>query len=286
MLKLYSGLTENQVNTFTAVLASAGISFETEKDMGRWSILVEDDDTGKALTVLAEYMNENRAEHKPYGITDDFFQKTFSGVWAAVMLIVVYIVAGSGKEFKIFIESFGASASKIVHGEYYRTATALLFHGDAAHLVGNIFGIILFGTAVCGITGWGAGWLMILASGMAGNLMNAFFYQTGHVSIGASTAVFGAVGILSGYQFMNRSKQSGWKKSAWLPLACGLALLAFLGAGEYTDIMAHLFGFAAGLSIGIGYAVIISRPLASVYQYICIMITLGTLTFSWIQALG
>ncbi|MBW1894142.1 MAG: rhomboid family intramembrane serine protease [Deltaproteobacteria bacterium] len=286
MFKLCNGLTENQVNTFTAVLASAGISFETEKNRDRWSIIVEDDDTEKALTVLAEYMNENRAEHKPDGIADDFFMKTLSGVWAAVMLVVVYIVADSGKGFKIFIESFGASASKIVHGEYYRTATALLFHGDAAHLAGNIFGIILFGTAVCGITGWGAGWLMILASGMAGNLMNAFFYQTGHVSIGASTAVFGAVGILSGYQFMNRSKQSDWKKSAWLPLACGLALLAFLGAGEYTDIMAHLFGFSAGLAIGIGYSVIIDRPLASIYQYICIMITLGTLTFSWMQAVG
>jgi membrane associated rhomboid family serine protease len=286
MYRLCNELTEKQVNTFTAVLASGGISFETERSNGQWSILVEDDDTETAQNIINEYINENRVEEKPARIVGDLFPKTLSGVWAGMMLIVVHIAGGSGKNLDAFIENFGASASLIIHGEYYRTATSLLFHGDAAHLAGNVAGIVLFGTAVCGITGWGAGWLMILASGMAGNLLNAFFYQAGHISIGASTAVFGAVGILSGYQFMKRSKQPEWKKSAWLPLACGLALLAFLGAGEYTDIMAHLFGFASGLFLGLGYAAFIIRPLTSVFQYIFIMIMLGVLTLSWIQGVG
>jgi len=289
MYRLLSELTEKQANTFTAVLASAGIPFETEKRMGRWSILVEDDDTYHAQNILNEYSNENRVEEKPAHIVGDLFPKTLSGLWAGMIFVVVYIAAGSGKNLDVFIENFGASASLIIHGEYYRTAIALLFHGDAAHLAGNVAGIVFFGTAVCGITGWGAGWLMILVSGIAGNLLNAFFYQAGHISIGASTAVFGAVGILSGYQFTNRAKQSGqsgWKKSAWLPLACGLALLAFLGAGEYTDIMAHLFGFASGLLLGVGYSLFILRPLSSVFQYTSIMIVFGVLVFSWAQGLG
>lgn len=286
MYRLLSELTEKQANTFTAVLGSAGIPFETEKRMGRWRILVEEGDTESARNIINEYINENRVEEKPAYIAGDLFPKTLSGVWAGMIFVAVYIAAGGGKNLDVFVESFGASASLIIHGEYYRTATALLFHGDAAHLAGNVAGIALFGTAVCGIAGWGAGWLMILASGMAGNLLNAFFYQAGHISIGASTAVFGAVGILSGYQFVNRSKKPGWKKSAWLPLACGLALLAFLGAGEYSDIMAHLFGFASGICLGAGYAAFITRPLASVFQYICIIILFGVLTLSWIKGLG
>ncbi|HNT28866.1 MAG TPA: hypothetical protein PKH10_11910 [bacterium] len=34
-------------------------------------------------------------------------------------------------------------------------------------------------------------------------------------------------------------------------VAAGLALLAFLGTSERTDFMAHLFGFVAGLGVGL-----------------------------------
>ena len=101
--------------------------------------------------------------------------------------------------------------------------------------------------------------------------------------------LFGAVGILSGYQFIRRVKRfgtSGWKKSAWLPLVCGIALLAFLGAGDYTDIMAHFFGFVSGLLLGTGYAAFIRRPPASVFQYTSIIIAFSVLALSWIQGAG
>jgi len=286
---LINGLSESQMNAFSAVLASANVPFRSQKSRGEWSIHVEDAHVEHARHILSEYLYENQPVDTAVDTVDEPSTKTLSGVWAGGMLAAVYIAAGRGKNLDVFIKSFGSSASEIVEGDFYRTATSLFFHGDAGHLVGNMVCIALFGTAVCGITGWGVGWLMILFGGMSGNLLNAFFYQSGHISIGASTAVFGAVGILSGYQFMNRAKrsgQSGWRKSAWLPIACGLALLAFLGAGEYTDIMAHLFGFMSGLLLGVGYAAIIRRPLSSVFQYISVSIVLGVLTLSWIQGLG
>jgi hypothetical protein len=111
----------------------------------------------------------------------------------------------------------------------YRCATALLLHADAAHIAGNMAGMGLFGGAVCVVTGSGVGWLMILASGIFGNLMNALAYETGHMSVGASTAVFGAVGILCAFQAVNAAKTGkGWKRTA-LAFGSGVALLAFLG---------------------------------------------------------
>ena len=41
------------------------------------------------------------------------------------------------------------------------------------------------------------------------------------------------------------------RKKAWLPLAGGLALLGFIGAGEHSDLTAHAFGFTAGIGLGI-----------------------------------
>ncbi len=85
---------------------------------------------------------------------------------------------------------------------------------------------------------------MILIAAMAGNGLNALVYQSGHHSIGASTAVFSALGIASMMQAAVKWRQPEKRKWAWLPPASALALLAFLGASLKTDILAHFFGLA------------------------------------------
>jgi len=122
--------------------------------------------------------------------------------------------------------------------------------------------VAVFATAVCSVTGWGLGWLLILISGICGNILNAYFYNYGHRSIGASTAVFGAVGLLCAYQFIKRVRSRGSRFQIWLPLGAGLALLAFLGASTHTDIMAHLFGLLSGMVIGFGYYKFFPKTLA------------------------
>ena len=62
-------------------------------------------------------------------------------------------------------------------------------------------------------------------------------------------AIFGTIGILSGYQAV--SKRSAALKEILLPLAAGAGLLAFLGAGgPRTDLGAHFFGLLAGAGLG------------------------------------
>jgi rhomboid protease GluP len=180
--------------------------------------------------------------------------------------------------------SFGASADRINAGDVYRAVTALMLHDGPVHLMGNMAGIALFGTAVCAITGAGPGWLMILLTGFLGNLANAAFYGTAHLSVGASTAIFGAIGILTAIRFRQKTGPAGWKNRAWLPLAAGLALLAVLGTeGEHTDIMAHLFGLLSGLLIGAAHSLFIWRPLPKKYQHGCWLATAGIIAWAWLQ---
>ncbi len=149
------------------------------------------------------------------------------------------------------------SVAIVRDGEWWRAFTALALHGDTPHLVANIASGLLFSAFVLPRLGTGMAWLLIVFSGFLGNLANAFFYQsTPHISIGSSTAVFGALGLLVSTDFMTRIS-SPHTRSRWqllLPLGAGLALLAFLGVGEEehsrTDYMAHLWGFAAGLVLG------------------------------------
>jgi len=181
--------------------------------------------------------------------------------------------------------ALGASATEILKGEWFRCATALLIHADAPHLVGNMVGLAIFGTAVCGITGTGVGILMISAAGIFGNLLNAALHQSHHVSVGASTAVFGAVGILVAYQVRHRlSGRSELTWRAFLPLGAGLALLGFLSSGPRTDIMAHLLGMAVGGLMGAAYGIDRSRPPSRPVQMVCGIIAVSVFAAAWRSA--
>lgn len=264
MIQLLHGLKRDEADVFGLALSSAAISSRVvrygEDEFGLW---VDEGEVDRAVAVIRAYMEENRDERKVVPLSGvDGEKRSFAGIWGAALLLGVHIaVAVVADAQQGVFRAYGASAAYIINGEVWRVMTALTLHSSLLHLVGNMVGISLFGSAVCGIAGWGVGGLIILFSGGLGNLANALFYKVGHLSIGASTAVFGALGFLAAYQFLRKIKQRRQERvKAWLPLAGGLALLAILGSGAGSDIMAHLFGFVSGILLGAGYTVFWRRP--------------------------
>ena len=72
-----------------------------------------------------------------------------------------------------------------------------------------------------------------------------------HTAIGASTAVFAALGIVSAFTRQRRWLQRDLRLRRLAPSGAGVLLLAYLGfGGERTDVGAHVAGFAVGLAIG------------------------------------
>jgi membrane associated rhomboid family serine protease len=154
------------------------------------------------------------------------------------------------------VERGTADSRAILHGEWWRTITALTLHGDASHIFANLVTGLLFAAFAISRLGSGVAWLTILLSGALGNALNAWGYRgEEHLSIGASTACFGALGILVGAELAARWRDHQ-QRSAWqliLPLGAGLGLLAYLGVGDEgktIDYMAHAWGFAVGLIEG------------------------------------
>lgn len=144
-----------------------------------------------------------------------------------------------------------AQAGKIVAGEWWRPVTALTLHADGVHLLSNLAVGAIFIVPLCREFGSGLAWSLIIGAGAVGNLVNAWLQPSAHSSIGASTAVFGAVGILAASNLLrHRTERRGRRL---LPVAAALALLALLGTGgKNTDLGAHLFGFIVGTGLGLG----------------------------------
>ena len=282
---LCENLTQDQADSYGLVLDAYALPYSTKRSGSGWDIWVDETIHDKALELIEQYIDEN-----PHILLTDTqetetYQRTFTGIWASLILMACSIAVNmSGNADKI-VREYGASAYDILHGEFYRTVTALMLHSGYPHLAGNMAGIAIFGTAVCSITGAGVGWLMILLTGILGNLANAVLYRYGHISIGASTAVFGAIGILAAYQLSKKIKIVGQRMKAWLPFAGGLALLGLLGSSKHSDLTAHLFGYIAGICLGLLYALYLCYFLEKKHQIYCMGVTIGTVVLSWARVL-
>jgi membrane associated rhomboid family serine protease len=284
MEKLFSNLDAEQADLCVLILSASGIACKPEMEAAGWTIWARAEDHPAAIEKISRYFREN-PEMQP--VPEPPLLKadpTWTGIGAALVLAIFHWAISFHDVSTALTEKFGAAAGRIMDGELYRTVTALMLHSGVSHLLGNMAGIALFGTAVCGVTRPGIGWLMILLAGALGNLANAALQLPVHRSIGASTAVFGAIGLLSAFQFWSKYRRPGYRLKAWLPLGAGLALLGILGSsGERTDLMAHLFGLLAGLLMGTPYILFIHRPLPEKYQRIAWGITGGILILVWFQ---
>jgi len=181
------------------------------------------------------------------------------GVWSFILYALLIIVCFAAQSSLPLLTAGRVDAIMMVDGgEWWRALTALTLHGDVVHLVSNLVAGIGFALLVARFFGAGVAWLLILISGAAGNALNAWVhYPQAHLSIGASTAVFGALGLITGVGLWIAMMQPAerWTLPRWLlPAFGGLTLLGMLGIGDgldgSIDVAAHFSGFLCGGGLG------------------------------------
>jgi len=143
----------------------------------------------------------------------------------------------------------------ISRGEIWRAATALFLHGDLGHLTSNLISGIFVFSAVLTTMGRLRGWLLIGASAVLGNLAAASLnVSNAYHSLGASTAVFAALGLLTGraVRVLLKADHPHRGRALFGALAAGATILALYGAGgQQVDVLAHLTGFISGTIFGV-----------------------------------
>jgi membrane associated rhomboid family serine protease len=245
-----TGLDLESARVFALVLLSQGIEVVIEPGDNGFDLAVGDEHKGSALGVLELFYGENLtsgSRKKKAAVA----QNIWGPVWVALVLGGVHWAADYYGVKQDLVLGCGSSALYILQGELYRTVTALFLHADLGHLVGNAAGMMIFGVPVCTLSGTLPGLMMILITGATGNLITALLYRTAHLSIGASTSVMGAAGILTAYQTIEGLRgRRGFHPGLLFPLGAGIALVGMLSGGENTDVVAHLAGFGAGLLMG------------------------------------
>lgn len=172
-------------------------------------------------------------------------------------------------------------------GEWWRAFTGLTLHADLEHLAANMFFGSVFGGFAGRYLGSGVAWLLILLAGAGGNIVNVLVMGPGHRAIGASTAVFAALGLLGSLGWAGRRHSVRGRIHRWGPIIAAVALLAYTGAGgERTDIGAHIWGFMAGLGAGLLAARLPQPALAQPrLQLLAGLAAMGAIAAAWLLAL-
>ena len=252
-----------------------------------WQIEVDISDYEKAKNEISAYEKSGRIEKIHNKFAHIRFQKVdWTYFCATLILLTAFHVFIYEYDHLELIKAGRSSAAAITEGEFFRAVTALTLHGDYKHLFSNIFfgGIVLW--ALSTMTGTGFALLFALFTGFAGNVMNAFFYGSAHNSIGASTSVFGVIGVLAGLQFFDSFREK--KLGRWIPFGAALGLLAMLGSSEKSDVLAHLFGFAAGLPAGTIFGALFSKRSipGKIVQNISAILFISVIFVCWMRAVS
>jgi membrane associated rhomboid family serine protease len=274
-----------RIDEWALALTSAGIEVRVDETYKGAALHVHPGECAYAEAVLAAYEAENPPrETPPADISVD--RNSYGAYVIAVVLAAFFAVTGSRATGRPWFERGAAVASRIRAGELWRTVTALTLHADGMHILGNAITLIIFGTSLCGALGAGAGlWLMLLA-GALGNAMAAGLRGAPYSSVGASTSIFGAIGALAGIQLVRRRRGAAVSRwHIWAPIAAGLALLGLLGTSPEADVLAHLFGFIAGMLLALPATRLSSLRDHAAVQAALAIAAAGVVAGCWLRAM-
>ena len=269
------------------MLTAVGISSSIAAEGGEFLLLVDPAEAARALMHLRQYESENRpvpTSAPPVNVHPN--------AWVGCLIYVVWLmgVAYVISNGLVRLDAFDVGeldAGRVQNGQWWRAWTALTLHLDGPHLAANLGAGVWFGYLAARQIGSGTAWFLIVTGAALANLLEGLFGPPAHHAVGASTAVFTALGLMAAHSWRERLQLPQRWALRWGPLIAGVILLGWTGsAGEQTDLVAHAGGFVVGALLGaIAALPLPRRVLNAVPQWFAGLAALASMAVAWSCAL-
>jgi membrane associated rhomboid family serine protease len=282
---LFTG-TLKRVMELSLVLASQRIPHMIVYQGSEYGLEVNESDRERAGSMISLYIKENRDWKIHLEHIDDIRISLFPLLLLAVPTLLFFFQFSTIYNPTWLTYAGRCNADKILSGEWWLVFTGLTLHADIQHYLSNMLaGYFILLLLVNRIN---TGLAMLLVSLLAGaaNYLTAMHSSPGHLSLGFSTAVFAALGFLSGIQARQNYLQKVRSHKPWGPIVAAFFIVTLIGLGEGADIRAHIYGFVAGILGGLGGAGLDKWTGKWWIQMVFILLTYGIFALCWKMALS
>jgi rhomboid protease GluP len=174
-----------------------------------------------ALYVLSWYMTQNTEAAQLYGAP------SMGGIDGHVLM------------------RLGAKAPYILAGQWWRLVTAMFLHAGLLHIGMNMWCLVDLGPQVESLFSTTKFTVFYLVTGVAGFILSTVWSPFG-MSVGASGAIMGMIGILIGASFHHGHLGKEYRSQLWK----WVIYIAIFGIVFNADNAAHFGGLASGLALG------------------------------------
>jgi membrane associated rhomboid family serine protease len=153
----------------------------------------------------------------------------------------------SGIDARVLVRLGAKYGPLMVRGEWWRLVTAMFLHGGLLHIGFNIWCLVDLGPEVESLFSIQKYIVLYLVTGVFGFMVSLFWSPLG-ISIGASGAIVGLIGILIGASYHMGQLGKTYRSQLWRWVIYIAAMMLIPGLG--IDNAAHFGGLVAGLVLG------------------------------------
>jgi rhomboid protease GluP len=169
----------------------------------------------------------------------------------------------------------------LVYDEWWRLLTAIFLHGGMMHLAMNMFSLYIVGRSVEIYFGRRIYLTIYLFSGLIGAMASLYIHPES-ISIGASGAIFGIFGALTGLFFTYRNQIPYQSRAFMKDFLIIMAINVFLGLSiPEIDVSAHIGGLVTGV---IGGVMLAKKP-RWLWAYSAAMLSVLALSSVYLKSL-
>jgi membrane associated rhomboid family serine protease len=291
-IEIYRSVRQGDCAERAFMLDAVGIRSEMHSEAPFFLLRVELADAMRAREHLALYERERRPPPPAPPLPASQPHAWVGSALYAAALVFIGLAVSNGLWRADAFDAGALDAARVHAGQWWRAWTALTLHLNGQHLGANLLVGILFGYLAGRQQGPGHAWFLIVTGAAASNLIEASLAPETYSAVGASTAVFTALGLLCAYTWGTGARWSRRWALQWAPLVTGAVLLAWFGSGDadtpgQVDVVAHALGFGSGLLLGVATSpTLVRKMLRQIPQWITGLLALGQIALAWYLALS
>jgi membrane associated rhomboid family serine protease len=134
--------------------------------------------------------------------------------------------------------------------QLWRLFTPMFLHLGLIHIAFNMYALAILGPPIETAYGRGRFLALYLVTGIMGNVASFVFGSPGGIGVGASTAVFGLLGVWLAYNYRRRQHAFNQANVRAVLITLLINLVLNLSLSSLIDWRGHVGGFLAGVVLG------------------------------------